>query len=58
VYGMHADQDRMAGWQFGVDVPEGDPHIAGYATATNRPFNRSDLFEFDIAVGDRPRGCS
>lgn len=58
VSGMTADQDRMDRWQFGDDVPEGDPHIAGYATATNRPFNRSDLFESDIAVGDRPRGCS
>lgn len=56
VSGITADQNRMDRWQFGDDVPEGDPHIAGYATATNRPFSRSDLFEPDIAVGDRTSG--
>lgn len=56
VSGITDDQERMDRWQFGDDVPEGDPLIAGYATATNRPAGRSDLFEPDIAVGDNTSG--
>lgn len=56
VSGITDDQERMDRWQYGEDVPEGDPTIAGYATATNRPAFRSDLFEPDIAVGDATSG--
>lgn len=56
VSGITADQERMDRWQFGDDVPDGDPLIAGYASATSRPAGRSDLFEPDIAVGDNTSG--
>lgn len=56
VSGITDDQDRMDRWQYGEDVPDGDPTIAGYATATNRPAFRSDFFDADIAVGDATSG--
>lgn len=56
VAGITDDQERMNRWQFGEDVHEGETRIAGYATATNRPYARSDLFESDIAVGDATSG--
>lgn len=56
VSGITDDEERMRRWQFGEDAPEGDPWIAGYATATNRPSLRSDLFDADIAVGRASSG--
>lgn len=56
VSGITDDQERMDRWQFGDDVPDGEPTISGYATATNRPLHRSDLFDADIAVGDTTSG--
>lgn len=56
VSGITDDEERMRRWQFGDDAPEGEPWIAGYATATNRPSLRSDLFDSDIAVGRTSSG--